>query len=296
MPLILPNTIANEQVADGDKLGQNFLTIQDWGNQEVVTRDGSVGMQQPLLLPGPPTQPNQAATKAYVDAAGPVGSMMMYAGVVEPVNWMFCRGQAVSRATYAALFAVMGTRYGGGDGSTTFNVPNYQGTVPAGFNSQTNIPAGIGGFLSAGVGERAGSQHSALIAHGHSFNVNSGTISADHAHSFSGGTAIENAAHDHTINWGEVFHSTGSPTDNVNVFSVRVGDGITIQMEKFPSWSYPSGGENQNHAHGFSGGTAGVNTNHVHNVNGNVSNAGSSDGNNTNQPPTLTCNFIIKVF
>jgi hypothetical protein len=68
MPLILPNTIANEQFADGDKLQQNYATIEDWANQEAITRDGSTAMQQQLLLPGPPTETNQASTKGYVDS------------------------------------------------------------------------------------------------------------------------------------------------------------------------------------------------------------------------------------
>jgi hypothetical protein len=67
MALILPNTIANLIPADGDKLGQNFGVIQDYINQEVISRDGSTAMTSALLLPGPPTQPNQAATKGYVD-------------------------------------------------------------------------------------------------------------------------------------------------------------------------------------------------------------------------------------
>lgn len=68
MPLILPNTIANDIPADGAKVQQNFATIQSWANQEAITRDGSTGMTAPLLLPGVPTQPNQAATKGYVDS------------------------------------------------------------------------------------------------------------------------------------------------------------------------------------------------------------------------------------
>ena len=67
MPLILPNTIANDIPADGAKLGQNFETIEDWANQDAITADGSTGMTAPLLLPGAPTQPNQATTKDYVD-------------------------------------------------------------------------------------------------------------------------------------------------------------------------------------------------------------------------------------
>ena len=70
MPLILPNDIANEQLADGDKLQQNFATIEDYTNQELIHRSGSVAMTGALLLPGAPTQPNQAATKDYVDRIG----------------------------------------------------------------------------------------------------------------------------------------------------------------------------------------------------------------------------------
>ena len=69
MALILPNDIANDQLADGERLQQNYSTIEDWANEEAVTRDGSVAMTGPLLLPGAPTQPNQAATKKYVDDA-----------------------------------------------------------------------------------------------------------------------------------------------------------------------------------------------------------------------------------
>jgi hypothetical protein len=74
MPLILPNTIANEIPADGDKLQQNFETIQDWANQNAITADGSTAMVAPLLLPGAPTQPNQAATKEYADTRGWIDS------------------------------------------------------------------------------------------------------------------------------------------------------------------------------------------------------------------------------
>lgn len=55
-----------------------------------------------------------------------------YAGSAAPAGWLLCDGQAVSRTTYAALFAVIGTVYGAGDGSTTFNVPDCRGRVVAG--------------------------------------------------------------------------------------------------------------------------------------------------------------------
>ena len=53
----------------------------------------------------------------------PVGSVTDYTGAVAPSGWLLCQGQAVSRTTYARLFAVIGTSFGAGDGSTTFNLP-----------------------------------------------------------------------------------------------------------------------------------------------------------------------------
>lgn len=65
----------------------------------------------------------------------PTGTIMQYAGATAPSSWLLCQGQAVSRTGYAALFAVTGTAYGAGDGSTTFNVPNLQGRVPVGLQT-----------------------------------------------------------------------------------------------------------------------------------------------------------------
>ena len=62
----------------------------------------------------------------------PTGSIIPFAGKTAPEGWLFCQGQAVSRTTYAQLFAVIGTTYGSGDGSTTFNVPDLRGRVAVG--------------------------------------------------------------------------------------------------------------------------------------------------------------------
>lgn len=60
----------------------------------------------------------------------PIGGIMQYAGSSAPSNWLLCDGQPVSRTTYADLFTALSTTYGSGDGSTTFNVPNFKGRVP----------------------------------------------------------------------------------------------------------------------------------------------------------------------
>ena len=66
----------------------------------------------------------------------PIGSMIPYGDNTAPANWLVCDGSAVSRTTYADLFAVIGTSYGEGDGSTTFNLPNKKGKVSVGLDTE----------------------------------------------------------------------------------------------------------------------------------------------------------------
>ncbi len=73
------------------------------------------------------------ATVGSVAAAVPPGVVWPYGGSAAPTGFLLCDGSAVSRATYAALFAVVSTTFGIGDGTTTFNVPDMRGRVPAGF-------------------------------------------------------------------------------------------------------------------------------------------------------------------
>lgn len=62
----------------------------------------------------------------------PIATMTEYPSDTIPQNWLLCNGQAVSRTDYAELFAVIGTLYGAGDGSATFNVPDMKGRVAVG--------------------------------------------------------------------------------------------------------------------------------------------------------------------
>lgn len=62
----------------------------------------------------------------------PIGSILPFAGSTIPENWLECKGQAVSRTDYAELFSAIGTIWGIGDGSTTFNLPDLQGKVTVG--------------------------------------------------------------------------------------------------------------------------------------------------------------------
>lgn len=72
---------------------------------------------------------------APVQATVPIGTVTDFAGATAPSQWYLCYGQAVSRTTYSALFAVIGTTYGSGDGVTTFNLPDLRGIVTAGVDN-----------------------------------------------------------------------------------------------------------------------------------------------------------------
>lgn len=69
---------------------------------------------------------------AVQDLLVPTGTIAMFGASSAPTAWLLCDGSAVSRTTYADLFSVIGTTFGAGDGSTTFNVPDMVGNFPRG--------------------------------------------------------------------------------------------------------------------------------------------------------------------
>lgn len=75
------------------------------------------------------------------DRDEPVGVVKDYAGTNAPRGWLFCGGQAVSRATYVRLFLVIGTTFGAGNGTTTFNVPDARGAVIVGLDNMNGATA-----------------------------------------------------------------------------------------------------------------------------------------------------------
>lgn len=90
-----------------------------------------------------------AAAKDYTDSevetGVPTGCVQAFAGQTTPTGWLLCDGSAVSRATYAKLFSVIGTSYGAGDGSTTFNLPDLvdkfvQGNATSGTVKSAGLP------------------------------------------------------------------------------------------------------------------------------------------------------------
>lgn len=76
--------------------------------------------------------------KLAAGIATPPGVLQAYGGSAAPAGWLLCNGTAVSRTTYAGLFAVVGTTYGTGDGSTTFNLPDLRGRTTVGADGTAN--------------------------------------------------------------------------------------------------------------------------------------------------------------
>lgn len=120
-------------------------------------------------------------TGALTTSAGtsflPPGIVMWYGFTSAPTGWLECDGTAVSRTTYAALFAVIGTTFGVGDGSTTFNLPNQARRVLVGRGGSGT------GTLGSTLGSTGGAETHALVtaempAHTHTYTGPVSTVAA----------------------------------------------------------------------------------------------------------------------
>jgi microcystin-dependent protein len=199
-----------------------------------------------------------------------IGFLGFYAGSAVPNGYLACDGQAVSRTTYAALFNAIGTTWGAGDGSTTFNVPP--------LNSRFLRHREVSGAAGA-VGTVQAAQ---TAPHTHTGSGNTGNNSADHSHTFSGSTGAmnQNASHTHSFTNGSSFVHGGSGGTEYGGGSFGVGFANAIAAT------------NTDHAHAFSGTTSGASQGHTHAFSFTTSN-GSADGTET-RPLSATVLFCIR--
>lgn len=159
----------------------------------------------------------------------PTGLVNAFAGSSVPTGWLLCDGSAVSRTTYAALFAAISTSYGTGNGTTTFNLPDGRGRALFGYDS------GQSEFNAMG---KTGGQK-VVQAHNHNGSTD-GAGSHDHASNTSGQTVFTAGSTNTTttasgfqqITWGNTrtdtngFHAhsfttstSGSGTNNLNPYT-----------------------------------------------------------------------------
>jgi microcystin-dependent protein len=121
----------------------------------------------------------------------------MYAGSSTPTGWLACDGTAVSRTTYADLFTAIGVTFGGGNGSTTFNLPDMRSRMPIGAGAGTGLTnRTLGG---SGGGETKVINSANLPVHVHGF---------DHSHP-SAGSGTETSDHSHGIGYGFTGYAAG---------------------------------------------------------------------------------------
>ena len=174
----------------------------------------------------------EAATKVdLLDPAYfiPPGVVWEYAGASTPTGWLLCQGQAVSRTTYAALFTAIGTTYGVGDGSTTFNVPDDQGRVVAGKEaSATRLTTAGGGIDGATLGAAGGDQRAQDHTHGPGNLTGTTNTTGAHTHEYwdkqRSGTH-ERGAGNIAVNLGEEDdgRTTGSAGDHSHTVALDAG-------------------------------------------------------------------------
>lgn len=111
----------------------------------------------------------------------PAGIIMPFAGTVAPEGYLFCDGSAVSRMTYATLYAVIGDTSGAGDGSTTFNLPDLGGRVPLGVSS-THLLGTTGGSETVTLTEQELPAHVHEVPqHGHADTIGATTPEFSHS-------------------------------------------------------------------------------------------------------------------
>lgn len=103
----------------------------------------NIGANGRIEVNNGPTTDNSLATKLYVDGRTiPAGAVQYFAGQTAPSGWLAANGAAVSRTTYASLFAAIGTTFGAGDGATTFNLPDLRGEFLRGFDAARGVDSG----------------------------------------------------------------------------------------------------------------------------------------------------------
>lgn len=192
----------------------------------------------------------------------PPGSLLMFAGSVAPQGYLLCDGSSVARSEYAVLFDVIGTTYGVGDGTTTFNVPDLRSRHPMG--------AGTGGGLSSrSLGEAAGAETVTLTTPQLPSHTHTGTVDSNGSHAH----GITDPGHAHTQNTiNDDYNNSGA---NPPGFSADSAGSVT--------WS--------NINANVTGITVNANGDHTHTFTSNSTGGGQP---HSNLAPYLVVNFIIK--
>jgi len=156
----------------------------------------------------------------------PIGTIQMFGSLTPPAKWLPCDGRAVGRVDYAELFATIGTLYGAGNGTTTFNVPNLT----------DKIPMGAGGAVVPSEGNTAGAlTHTLTIgeipSHDHNFAQTAHThllTDPGHVHQEKVSTGVSASVFT-SGGGGNSTVGSAATTGSSPLNTVQAGTGITVQ-------------------------------------------------------------------
>jgi microcystin-dependent protein len=200
----LTTPLSNPVIADGNgRFGAIWLNPSTGYKVQLFTAatdDNPDGVQ---IWTEDPIGP--AAGGAVANSAGIIGEVRSFAGIAAaiPSQWYECYGQAVLRSTYSALFAVLGTSWGGGDGTTTFNLPDLRGRTEFGLDNMGGSPAsrvtaGVSGVPGTTLGGVGGDQH-----------AQEDTLDSTSASS----SAVTDPGHHHTLLSGQATAAGSNPNN-----------------------------------------------------------------------------------
>jgi len=233
----------------GNPVVAGTLIEADWANPTLadiaqaitdsLPRNGTAPMTGPLILNGAaPINQKTAVSKAYVDqflsySSGlPVGFVAAYAAGSAPGGWLLCDGSAVSRTTYADLFALIGTTYGAGDSATTFNVPDLRDEFIRGRATGRTVGSKQSGSLASHIHPVSdpGHTHAATQA-AHTHGVNDpghghGVSDPGHAHNYYHGGVTAGAQYQAGSGWINDYSPTESAVTGVSINAN--GTGVSI--------------------------------------------------------------------
>ena len=219
-------------------------------------------------------------------SALPPGTMVDFGGTTAPGGWLLCNGQAVSRTGYPLLYATISTLYGVGDGSTTFNVPDFRGRTALGNDTMGSSAAGrittaTVATPSTNGGSGGAQTHTLTTAQlpSHAHTASCGGESTDHSHYISGNTAGFSVNHTHTY---VRYNSLASGVE------ASGGSGTGFWKDTV---GVATDGASADHSHGIGFQSGGRNVGHTHAIT--VDAAGSGSAHNILQP-SLVCTKLIK--